>query len=700
MVTAPSRLRARPQIENRSSRVRRSQRPVSYNECSSDDDETATLYSRQSLLSEASPDLKTQRAPQRKRAKVAESTQTSRSPNEPAKNHQVRSGLDRSKSRKHAKQETKKAGIDELDLPLAFLMGTKMPWQTLPFHILTSIFAYASSPILSNDHRPRPSVKWLVQAALICKSFTEPALTVLYFALSIQGPSQARQLTLLLKSESEASLVKYRHKIRYLYVQNPDMWTGKFANTKFSDLAEIIKFTPKLRSIHLGMHQNVAHRYYPSRSVVSRTGEAEIFASLRESNAALEGWTWNFQVDEPSFKFSAFEEFQRAGLFRRLKSITISNVCTNKPDTIFNLVEGSLPIQVLTDTLQSMSALNKVCLSNIQADCDTLVPGLPDRLKSLVIISCPLLRSSDIHAYLSAKGRHLEKLILNHNHSLALSFLTDLSWECPQLKIFEMDLLFHSQYMITHHFNPKFDSLLLPDERPSWPPSIQRIELLHLRKWETAVADAFFSSLAENSGLLLDLRHLKIKASLDESSWRNRAAFRDKWVSLLEKLYLRPLDFPDKSGRATQAVKIRNFTQDRQSSPSWRDRTAQMTDDSSSSHIAFDNDSSAGRRSLRKRRAADYNEASSEIEDAALPDDVTHRYSDGKRHTTFQHPQKESAYLVQGRCHIVDIVIDNLRPMEEQLHESDFLDEEFSGDEDWNANDDDITSYPYARRRP
>ena len=41
-------------------------------------------------------------------------------------------------------------------------------------------------------------------------------------------------------------------------------------------------------------------------------------------------------------------------------------------------------------------------------------------------------------------------------------------------------------------------------------------------------------------------------------------------------------------------------------------------------------------------------------------------------------------------CNIVRVSIDNLRPMEEQLDESDFLDTEISGDEDWNEDDDSI----------
>lgn len=50
--------------------------------------------------------------------------------------------------------------------------------------------------------------------------------------------------------------------------------------------------------------------------------------------------------------------------------------------------------------------------------------------------------------------------------------------------------------------------------------------------------------------------------------------------------------------------------------------------------------------------------------------------------------REEAELYIQGLCDVVDVMIDNLRPAEEQLREDDFLDEEASGDEDWNGDDD------------
>lgn len=52
--------------------------------------------------------------------------------------------------------------------------------------------------------------------------------------------------------------------------------------------------------------------------------------------------------------------------------------------------------------------------------------------------------------------------------------------------------------------------------------------------------------------------------------------------------------------------------------------------------------------------------------------------------------------FIQGMCDIVMVRIDNLRPTELQFNEQDFLDDELSGDEDWNGNDFDATAAGHA----
>jgi hypothetical protein len=59
--------------------------------------------------------------------------------------------------------------------------GVIPPWQTLPYQILLQIFYYASFPLVDErTFNQTANWSWLFQTSKLCRSFTEPALTVLY----------------------------------------------------------------------------------------------------------------------------------------------------------------------------------------------------------------------------------------------------------------------------------------------------------------------------------------------------------------------------------------------------------------------------------------------------------------------------------------------------------------------------------------
>ncbi len=76
------------------------------------------------------------------------------------------------------------------------------------------------------------------------------------------------------------------------------------------------------------------------------------------------------------------------------------------------------------------------------------------------------------------------------------------------------------------------------DQIPVWSSTLQTIELIQLRKWDTEAAEMFFDSLLESAGTLPDLRRLVIQAILN-IGWRDRASFRDKWVGSLNRVFKR-----------------------------------------------------------------------------------------------------------------------------------------------------------------
>lgn len=189
-----------------------------------------------------------------------------------------------------------------------------------------------------------------------------------------------------------------------------------------------------------------------------------------------------------------------------------------------------------------------------------------------------------------------------------------------------------------------YDTLLRPgDTPPTWPRTLQQIELLNLRNWGLEPATTFFQSLQDVAGDLPDLRFLTIKAMLN-TSWKERACFRDKWISKLERSFLRRSEPPNPHLTSLKAYRL------------WQEGVRTAADASNSRS-----------RTPRKTRTAQ-------------------AYTD----------TEEEDIQIQGLCEKVDIGIDNKKPSEVQFTAEDFMDSELSGDEDWNAADDGPSSPQYA----
>jgi hypothetical protein len=76
------------------------------------------------------------------------------------------------------------------------------------------------------------------------------------------------------------------------------------------------------------------------------------------------------------------------------------------------------------------------------------------------------------------------------------------------------------------------------------------------------------------------------------------------------------------------------------------------------------------------------------------PETANNSFSDSDDAPLRAKRRPRTAQVIQGMCEVVDLRIDNLRPTEVQVTEADFLDEEASGDDDWNGED--LDDYGYA----
>jgi len=298
-----------------------------------------------------------------------------------------------------------------------------------------------------------------------------------------------------------------------------------------------------------------------------------------------------------------------------------------------------------------------------------------------------MLKSDIFSVYLAEHGRDLQSLVLSHNKALNLAFLPSLKFACPNLREFTMDFTYYSTLIMSKDSDPTFESLFNADDTPTWPPSIEKIELLHLRKFQNSdAAETLFGSLIESAENLPYLRVLTLRAAID-IGWRDRAGFRETWISRLQKTFLRKSQDPSPflaSARAYREWKEKNATN---RSLSENENRREINGDSTGASSA------TSRRSRRiKDIASDARRTSQEQSIASAEE------SDSDVQVVPRRDWKQTAAKhYQGLCSVVDVTIDNMRPSEVQFDEGDFMDSEKSGDEDWNGDVDD--DQPESSRR-
>lgn len=606
--------------------------------------------------------------------------------------------------------------------------GKTMPWPTLPYHILLAIFSYASRPLLSDTFQPTPSINWLYSVALCCKAFAEPALSALYYSPPLDTPSRAHRLLSHLETQDETSNFNYGAKIKYLDLEASSTMLHKFVGRDPLDLGALVSLTPQLRGITLHLYSdNLAWRKSGrSRNIAGSKAvyHRSMVTALRENKIMLQDWTWNHSLakqGQSAFPLAQMRDVHLMPPFQTLRSLALVNypagpIEKGRPCEDM-LAEAINLLPKLTDLHFHMSSVN-----------DRLLSKLPHNLQTLEIVECPVLKSSSLDGFLAAKGVNMRQLILDHNQSLNLSFLTNLAQSCPKLELLKADLRYFGTLNVIRDTDPKYDALLLDDERPTWPVTLRNLELFHLRKWNLQTAELFFSSLTDSAEMLPDLRQLKIKASLDESGWRERIAFRDNWTENLRRVFLRRSPPPNPQLKSISAFKAFK-SQQKKGKTAVREEKRQTLTRATASNLnnegtiqasrldvapqttvkdASESDSDAPlvkvRRSTRartqrediytlsesspsrpkapRRRRRRKGSDDSSSEDSAIDDDGI--LEPDTQQTSVD---REAELYVQGLCDVVDVLIDNLRPTEEQLKEDDFLDEEVSGDEDWNGDD-------------
>ncbi len=661
-------------------RKKRRFRPHSPDDEDDDEDELAYL----SPLSNDDGLDRAARAPKASQKKQWPQTTTKKTQQGPAKE-------------KTAKEET--VPVREMVIP---------PWHTLPYLILVSILDYAAAPL--NDD---VLVRWLTAAGRTCRAFAEPAATALYRSPPLLSASKVYRLTALLARPPSTTMFNYRQKVEVFRID-----VGLLA-LRPAELEDLITNCPRLTELDICHYKDMSPyrrlddnlRWTYPAGFFEKLGAHRRGAGFTGGSPAvrLKRWRWSQRMMGKDWSFADIKALHMSPPFSGLQKITFVNY--QRPSLMAKDAEDPLVIaedkkyaEVFAGLLAALPDLQHVVIESSTAANEMLLPMLPKMLRHLELINCWDVTAEHFADYLGSHGRELRNLTLHHNQSLSLAFLPVLERSCPKLESLRMNLTYYSHHEFYNDSSPMYDAVLLADEVPTWPTSLQVIELEHLRQWDADAAEVFFQSLAFSAPRLPMLRRLTIKAMLD-IPWRQRSEVRDKWVATLNGIYKRESGDPtpahtlqpagpghrESAAPAKPAKKARGCEPGLGPASRRSGRIASLASGSSSRR------SSAGTR-LKKSGPGriSYRELDSDEDDDAADGDAAAGGLDDNEDAGARPPSEAALDFIQGLCDVVDIRFDNQKPMETQYGMDDFLNSDHANSDDEWTGDDDGTEVGYA----
>ncbi|KAI9831260.1 MAG: hypothetical protein M1819_005188 [Sarea resinae] len=674
---------------------------VDYREPSSDESFDETIVSDPSRGSQRNTERPSRRQPPRsttaEQSKKRKRGNPSNTSSRAAPNAKSKRNATASKARPRRSQAEPNVAIED--------RGVIPPWQDLPYEILLQIFVFASHPLCDVRFRPQPSADWLLSVSRVCKAFTEPALTALYNNPPLLPSDRPHGLLKLLSMPKEALSINYSAKVRSLELDVFQTLAYSTPGLGHFDLGALVRRTPQLIDLSLFHIADQAPRGYLSSARGARWNYPDsLFTALSETGIRLQKWRWNSMMAGPNQGLSALKVIHQDGSFHGLRDITFSNYDVSSKRSQKDVQETS-DERHLAGALSVLPNLQSLIFENSTVVNDKLLPLLPKNLTQLTINNCYSLLSEDLDAFLLTHGSSLKEMTLDHNQSLDLTFLTNLATACPVLECLKMDLKYSKSGASLYSSDPVYESLLYPESVPSWPTTLQRLELVQLRKWTADTAEAFFRSLLRSAADLPCLRSLILKVILN-IGWRDRANFRDRWIGRLQDVFLRKSAPPDPTLQSLRTFKRYKAEQFQGAGPprvsiDESRRNSRLTTDSPRPEDGEMSSTRPQRRSVRLKELEDTHSATSLKRlrtgrrrsrpfygsDSDDSRSETGSSADSDTERASRHADGEKVRRIQGMCEIVDVRIDNLRPAEDQFSEGDFLDSEASGDEDWDGTD-------------
>jgi hypothetical protein len=513
---------------------------------------------------------------------------------------------------------------------------------------------------------------WLTKVSTLSKVFHEAAMAVLFYSPPLLPVYKARGLQRLLDIPQDALSTTYHNKIKRLDVEVRHLLIVKGG----IDLVALIKHTPLLEVLHLYHYFDSKGRpCWPDPSAFQGktwSYPCELFEGLDDNNIRLKGWSWNGRFPDTPSVLDQMEQTHERTCLQSLKSLSLWNLAM--PEKTKEKDKGALE-QSLASAVSILSELRKLDIHNCSMISRKVLASCTSNLQNLSITHCGNFTSSDLKLYLISYGHSLEELVLNGNQALDMGFADRLNSLCPRLRLLEMDLTY-SDPSSYHDIEPHYEAMFPKGSMPTWPCTLQTVSLEYMRNLNSLDAEAFLRSLVDAAPKLKDLRKLNIRILLQQDSWRERARLRQTWMRKLERVFLRKADPP-------QVFVPRFF-----GPQSFRAEASRPSTSQSTNGMSTTTDSSTYTRESNRKSARI---AKRETEGLFDNRGGTGGVTAGRRNQGAEDTASDEEELpLQGMCSEVILHIDGQRPAEARFIEDDFLDDELSGDEDWNGRDLDL----------
>ncbi|XXG97253.1 hypothetical protein Hte_003549 [Hypoxylon texense] len=598
------------------------------------------------------------------------------------------------------------------------------PWETTPYLVLLCVFDHVAAPIRDPSSRREDvfeTVTSLLSAARTCKAFTEPALANLYKCPPFHHPwryTKAPSLSFsqfidTLNLPSGTTVINYRPRVEILRLAVRTTLIQKH-NANYVSLPDVVQNLPRLS--HLEFYHEFDEPPYRKldehvrfkcsadeliRTLEPRAGDEQ--SNDRTTLTELKSWRWNSRLTSESLSLDRLEQFHSNPSFATLRKVAFVNyqlpswgLTPRLRDSEEMQQQNACKITELSACISALPSLEHLVLESCTLVNGVLLQRLPQTLKHLELINCWEVTAEGLYEFLLTHGGHLQSLTLNHCQSLSLAFLPVLRSACPNLQHLYMDLSYFRHHEHYADNKPEYETLLTEDQVPTWPFSIQSIEILHMRKWGRRAAETFFGSLVQSARDLPQLRHLAFRVALD-IGWRQRLELREFWVDKMTKVFKRksrpprnssilhdtPVEVPP-SRPKRRSTRIADLSPAPTSSESERSCVSKKGI-ARASAMSKELKRLKGSGMLLKERDADDEESEDEL--AAGHSDQTRLNRKVKKIS--RHSSGNDEYI-HGLCDVVDIQVDNHRPMERQFDMDDFLDPVEESDPDWDGGDVDV----------